>query len=79
MTEFAIDGLFTIVVLLGSVVVAWLALQELHFDKLLRHPGSPRAKLLHLLLAVALGYLAGRFVLDYWSAVGALRWLAGSG
>lgn len=73
------NGLFSIFVTLGCVLVSWIALQELNFDKLVRHPRTTRAKLLQLLIAIGLGYLVARFVLDYWSWVGALKWLFSSG
>jgi len=73
------NGLFSIFVTLGCVVVAWIVLQEINFDKILRQPRSPRARVLQLLLAVGLGHLVARFVLDYWSWVGTLKWLFRSG
>ncbi|XID91133.1 DUF1146 domain-containing protein [Paenibacillaceae bacterium WGS1546] len=73
------NGLFSIFVTLGCVVVAWIMLQEVKFDKILRNPRGPKARVLLLLLAVGLGHLIARFVLDYWSWVGMLRWLFGNG
>jgi uncharacterized integral membrane protein (TIGR02327 family) len=69
------NGLFSIFVTLGCVVVAWNVLQEFNFDKFVRNPRSARARLLQLLFSIALGHMTARFVLDYWSWVGALKWL----
>ncbi len=73
------NGLFSLFVTLGCVVVAWIVLQELNFDRFVRNPRSPRSRVLQLLIAIALGYLVARFVLDYWSWVGTLKWLFRSG
>ncbi|MFC4303493.1 DUF1146 family protein [Cohnella boryungensis] len=73
------NGLFSIFVTLGCVVVAWIVLQEIKWDKITRDPRGPRARVLQLLLSVGLGHIVARFVLDYWSWVGTLRWLFGSG
>ncbi|BBI36208.1 DUF1146 domain-containing protein [Cohnella abietis] len=73
------NGLFSIFVTLGCVVVAWIVLQEVNFDKILRQPRSPRARLLQLIIAIVLGHLTARFVLDYWTWVGMLKWLFSNG
>jgi uncharacterized integral membrane protein (TIGR02327 family) len=73
------NGLFSIFVTLGCVVVAWIVLQEIKWDKITRDPRGPRARVLQLLISVGLGHIVARFVLDYWSWVGTLRWLFGSG
>jgi uncharacterized integral membrane protein (TIGR02327 family) len=69
------NGLFSIFVTLGCVIIAWIVLQEVNLDKIVRNPRSPRARLLQLIFAIVLGHLAARFVLDYWSWVGTLKWL----
>jgi uncharacterized integral membrane protein (TIGR02327 family) len=73
------NGLFSIFVTLGCVVVAWIVLQEIKWDKITRDPRGPRARVLQLLISVGLGHIVAHFVLDYWSWVGTLRWLFGSG
>ncbi|WP_373232179.1 DUF1146 family protein [Cohnella sp.] len=72
------NGLFSIFVTLGCVLLAWIVLQEINFDKFVRHPRTTRARLLQLLIAIALGHLVAAFVLDYWSWVGTLKWLFSS-
>ncbi|TVX97100.1 DUF1146 family protein [Cohnella terricola] len=73
------NGLFSIFVTLGCVVVVWIVLQEVKWDKILRDPRGSRARMLQLLIAVGLGYLLARFVLDYWNWVGNLKWLFDNG
>ena len=72
------NGLFSIFVTLGCVTIAWFVLHEVNFDKFVRHPRSPRARLLQLLVAIALGYIAARFILDYWTWAGNVKWLFGA-
>lgn len=69
------DGMFSIFVTLGCVALAWVLLQEVRFDKILRHPLSPRARLLQLAVAIALGHLLSGFVLNYWHWAGYVKWL----
>ncbi|MBB6670595.1 DUF1146 family protein [Cohnella nanjingensis] len=69
------DGLFSIFVTLGFVAVSWVLLQEVKWDQFIRHPRSPRARLLQLFLAIILGHLLAAFVLDYWNWTTALKWL----
>jgi len=73
------NGLFSIFVTLGCIAVAWVILQELKFDKIVRNPRSPRAKMLQLLVAIVLGHSAAKFVLDYWNWAGAVKWLFSPG
>ncbi|MCD9022266.1 DUF1146 domain-containing protein [Cohnella silvisoli] len=73
------NGLFSIFVTLGCVGIAWFVLQEINFDRIVRHPRSPRARVLQLLIAIGLGHLTARFVLDYWTWVGTLKWLLSTG
>ncbi|MFC5403595.1 DUF1146 domain-containing protein [Cohnella soli] len=70
-----LNGLFSIFVTLGCVLVAWIILQEVNFDKIVRQPRGPKARVLQLLLAVALGRAVAGFILDYWNWVGTLKWL----
>jgi uncharacterized membrane protein YwzB len=75
--SFAWDGLFSIFVTLGCITFAWVLLQEVRFDKILRHPLSPRARFLQLFIAVVLGQLAADFVLNYWHWAGSVKRLFG--
>lgn len=67
----AVSGLTNIVTVLVCILVAWWTLQQVRFDLAVRNPRSGQAKLLQLLVSIALGYLVARFLLDYldWSSV----------
>jgi uncharacterized integral membrane protein (TIGR02327 family) len=47
------------------IALSWWALQEFRFDVLLKRPKSPQAKLLQILLAIALGHLTASFLMQY--------------
>lgn len=68
------DGIFSIFVTLGCITLAWVLLREVRFDRIVRHPQSPRARLLQMITAVALGHLTAQFVLSYWHWAGSVRW-----
>ncbi|MCL6456821.1 MAG: DUF1146 family protein [Gorillibacterium sp.] len=66
----AINGLTSILIMLVCVTLAWMGLQQLRFEQLLKQPKSFSAKVLQVFLAIALGYLVGKFITDYinWSS-----------
>ncbi|QJC53814.1 DUF1146 domain-containing protein [Paenibacillus albicereus] len=66
-------GLFSIVITICSILLAWYLLQELKLDHWFKHPRSPRARVLIAVLAVILGHLFARFILDYWSWTNVLK------
>jgi uncharacterized integral membrane protein (TIGR02327 family) len=68
-------GLLSAAVMLFSVYLAWVVLQELKLDAFLKQPKGRRAVMLRLMLAVAIGYLFSRFILDYWEWSSSLRLL----
>ncbi|MBP2117830.1 DUF1146 family protein [Cohnella lubricantis] len=72
------NGLFSMFVTLGLIAVAWVLFKEVRWDKVFRHPQSPGARLLQLILAIIVGHGAASFVLDYWNWTSSLRWLFGS-
>ncbi|MGG1314795.1 MULTISPECIES: DUF1146 family protein [Cohnella] len=69
------NGLFSIFVTLGLIAVSWFLLREVRWEQWFRHPQSPRARVLQLIVAVIVGHLLARFVLDYWSWTESLKWL----
>lgn len=73
------NGLFSIFVTLGCILLSWNLLQDLKLDALIKHPRSPRARLLQVVFAIVLGHLVARFFLDYWEWAGAMKWLFRSG
>jgi len=60
-------GLVSITVVLACIGLTWWALQQFRFDLFVKQPRSAPAKMLQVLLSVALGYQIARFVLDYYN------------
>lgn len=60
-------GLVSITVVLVCIGLSWWALQQFRFDLFVKQPRSAPAKMLQVLLSVALGYQIARFVLDYYN------------
>lgn len=62
-------SLLSIMVALVCIGCSWWALQQFRFDLFLKQPKSAPAKMLQVLLSIALGYEIARFILDYfqWS------------
>jgi len=56
-----------IVIYLTAIGLSFWALQIVRFDVLLKKPKSGQAKILQLLLAIALGYGVGGFFMHYLS------------
>jgi uncharacterized integral membrane protein (TIGR02327 family) len=57
--------LLKMVIYLILIGLSWWGLQEFRFDVFMRRPKSPAAKVLQVLLSIALGYIVGSFLLDY--------------
>ncbi|SDS97129.1 Uncharacterized membrane protein YwzB [Paenibacillaceae bacterium GAS479] len=66
-------GLFSIIITISSILLAWYLLQELKLDHWFKHPRSPRARVLIAVLSVIVGHLFARFILDYWSWTNVLK------
>lgn len=60
-------SLVSIAVTLICIGLSWWALQQFRFDLFLKQPKSAPAKMLQVLLSVALGYEIARFTLDYFN------------
>lgn len=69
------EAIVHIVVNLFFLVIVWWSLQSFRFDVFVRDPESPRAKLLVILVTIALGYLVSSFFLDYLKGSLMLRYL----
>ncbi|KIY20724.1 MULTISPECIES: DUF1146 family protein [Mesobacillus] len=69
LTSFGAFALTSILTHLVFIALSWWALQALHFDKLLRGNHILQARMLYILLSIALGSLVSNFFLDYlqWS------------
>lgn len=68
-TGFGQQAFISILSHLLFIGITWWALQALHFDKLLRVNRVIQARLLYILLTVAIGSSVSNFFLDYllWS------------
>lgn len=73
------NALFSMFVTLGLIAVTWILLKEIRWDRIFRHPLSPGARLLQLMLAIVIGHQLAGFILDYWNWTSSLKWLFGSG
>jgi uncharacterized integral membrane protein (TIGR02327 family) len=62
-------GLINILVSLVSILVSWWALQVFKFDLFVKRQTSAQAKVLQILLSIALGHEVAKFFMDYlgWS------------
>ena len=58
-------ALFSLIILLVSVLIAWYALQVVRWDVFLKDAKIRPAAVLRLLIAVALGYQLAQFVNEY--------------
>ena len=68
-------SLIPVFVAVASIALCWWALQGFKFERFVHYPGSPQAKVLHLVLSVILGYQFARFILDYVSWATGFRWM----
>jgi uncharacterized integral membrane protein (TIGR02327 family) len=59
------QALTGIIAHLFFIAVTWWALQALHFDKILRSNSVIKARVLYILLTVAIGSVVSNFFLDY--------------
>lgn len=71
-----LNGLFSIIIVILSILLAWYLLQEVKLETFVRNPKNAKARILLLVAAVALGHGFASFILDYWGWTSALRWLA---
>lgn len=62
-----LSGIFGILLTLVCIWLSWRALGALRLDPFLKDPKSGQARLLLVLVSVALGHLIADFVLDYLS------------
>lgn len=61
-----VQGLFSIIVVLLSILFVWMLLSEVKWDTFFKNPVSPKARMLQIVIAVVLGYWLGSFILQYW-------------
>lgn len=68
-SSFGATGLINIVLSLIFIAVSWWAIQTFKFDLFVKDHKGPQAKVLQILLSIALGHGVARFFMDYlgWS------------
>jgi uncharacterized integral membrane protein (TIGR02327 family) len=67
--EFAQQAIVSMIVQLAFIAITWWALQSLKIDALIRSGKVVHARVLIILLTIAIGSIVGNFFLDYlfWS------------
>ncbi|HET7615862.1 MAG TPA: DUF1146 family protein [Bacillales bacterium] len=65
LTQLGVQAILYLVIHLVFLAVTWWALQSFRFDVFMKNPDSPRAKVLLILLTIAIGSLAGNFFYNY--------------
>ncbi|MBD2868367.1 DUF1146 domain-containing protein [Paenibacillus arenilitoris] len=61
-----LTGLFSIVIVILSIILVWFILQEFKWDAFFKFPRSPKARMFQVIVAVVLGHLLAKFILEYW-------------
>lgn len=70
------QGLFSIVVVILSIMFVWSLLSEVRWEKFLKSPLSPKSRMLRVIIAIILGYYFASFLLQYWGYTIMLRFFA---
>ncbi|NBD26750.1 DUF1146 family protein [Paenibacillus glycinis] len=60
-------ALLSIVIELFSIALAWIVIQELKWDAIVKRPRGPQARALQIVLSIVLGHGFASFVLAYWN------------
>lgn len=72
-TMIGVTGLFSIIVILLSIMLMWTLLQEVKWETFFKYPRNAKARLFQVVLAVVLGHLFADFILEYWGFTTMLR------
>ncbi|WP_017726018.1 DUF1146 family protein [Halalkalibacterium ligniniphilum] len=75
MEGFGQQALIHIFVNVVFLAITWWALQSFRFDLFVKNPKGPQAKLLMILLTIAIGHLVSSFFMDYFNSSMMLRHL----
>ncbi|WP_169084524.1 DUF1146 domain-containing protein [Paenibacillus sp. PL91] len=65
-TYTGMTGLFSIVIVILSIIFVWFVLQEVKWETFFRFPRSPKARLFQVIVAIIMGHLLAKFILEYW-------------
>lgn len=60
------EGIFSIAIIILSIIFVWILLGEVSWEKLLKNYRSAKARMLQVVIAIVIGYLFGNFILQYW-------------
>ncbi len=69
------QALLHIIVNIFFLAFTWWALQSFRVDVFVRDPNGPKAKLLQILVTIAIAHLVSQFFLDYLNASLMLRYM----
>lgn len=61
-----VAGLFAIVVTLLCIILVWVLLQDVKWDRLFRFPRGAKSRMFQVIVAVIIGHLLAQFFLQYW-------------
>ncbi|MNZ88077.1 hypothetical protein D3C78_1069590 [compost metagenome] len=59
-------GLFSIIIVILSIIFVWVVLQEVKWETFFRFPRSPKARMFQVICAIIIGHLLAKFILEYW-------------
>jgi uncharacterized integral membrane protein (TIGR02327 family) len=62
-----IHALMSIVIELFSIALAWIVIQELKWDSIVKRPRGPQTRMLQIVVSIVLGHGFASFVLAYWN------------
>lgn len=68
-----ITGLFSIVIVILSIIIVWVVLQEVKWEAIFKFPRSPKARIFQVIAAIVIGHLLAKFMLEYWGYTVLLR------
>ncbi|MCR8660471.1 DUF1146 domain-containing protein [Paenibacillus endoradicis] len=61
-----VEGLFSITLIILSIIFVWILMSEVRWDKILKKHTSIKSRMLQVVIAIVIGYLLGSFILQYW-------------
>lgn len=65
-TYTGMTGLFSIIIVILSIIFVWFVIQEVKWDTFFRFPRSPKARMFQVVVAIIMGHLLAKFILEYW-------------
>ncbi|WP_424766617.1 DUF1146 domain-containing protein [Paenibacillus sp. sgz302251] len=65
-TYTGMTGLFSILIVILCIIFVWSVLREVKWEALFRFPRSPKARMFQVIIAIIIGHLLARFILEYW-------------